>query len=231
MEDKSVVVGMIAYDRMTNLDFVGPYDIISRVRASRTIVLGKSREPIVTDTNYRLLPEMTLDEAPDLDIIFVPGGPGSTALMEDEEVLCFLRERAPKAQWVTSVCTGALVLGAAGLLDGFRAATHWSCMDLLPLFGATPVNERVVIDGNRATGGGVTAGIDFGLTLIARIWGEEQAKLIQLGTEYNPAPPFNAGSPDTAPEVLPRFRELSKASSEVRRQTAERAAAKRQPAI
>lgn len=229
MEDNSFVIGMVAYDRMTNLDFVGPYDILSRVRASRTIVLGKTRDPITTDTNYRLLPEMTLDEAPHLDMIFVPGGPGSTALMEDRAVLDFLSERGATAQWVTSVCTGALVLGAAGLLIGFRAATHWSAMDLLPMFGATPVQDRVVIDRNRMTGGGVTAGIDFGLTLIARIWGEDQAKLIQLGTEYNPAPPFNAGSPDTAAEVLPRFRELSKYTAAARIEAAQRAAARLQP--
>lgn len=229
LEDNSFVIGMIAYDRMTNLDFVGPFDILSRVRATRTIVLGKTRDPITTDTNYRLLPEMTLEEAPQLDMIFVPGGPGSTALMEDAAVLDFLREHGATAQWVTSVCTGALVLGAAGLLAGFRAATHWSAMDLLPMFGATPVRERVVIDRNRMTGGGVTAGIDFGLTLIARIWGEDQAKLIQLGTEYNPAPPFSAGSPDTALEVLPRFRELSKYSAAARLEAAQRAAARLQP--
>lgn len=226
MESQPFTVGMIAFDMMTNLDFVGPFDILSRVRGARTILLGKTLDPIVTDSRYRLLPEMRLADAPELDMIFVPGGPGSTKLMEDPEVLAFLAARGPRAKWVTSVCTGALVLGAAGLLKGYRAATHWSAMDILPVLGATPVHERVVIDRNRVTGGGVTAGIDFALTLIAKIWGEDQAKLIQLGNEYNPQPPFDAGSPDRAPEIAARYRELTKGMTAARMEAAQRAAAR-----
>lgn len=226
MEQRPFTIGMIAFDQMTNLDFVGPFDILSRVRAVRTIVLGKSLDPITTDSEYRLLAEMKLADAPALDMIFVPGGSGSTTLMEDPEILAFLRERGPKAQWVTSVCTGALVLGAAGLLKGYRATTHWSAMHILPVLGAIPIDERVVIDGNRATGGGVTAGIDFGLTLIARIWGEEQAKLIQMGNEYNPQPPFDAGHPDRAPDVAARYRELTHGMTAARMEAATRAATK-----
>ncbi|NML08450.1 DJ-1/PfpI family protein [Sphingomonas sp. G-3-2-10] len=226
MESQPFTVGMIAFDMMTNLDFVGPFDILSRVRGARTILLGKALDPIVTDSRYRLLPEMRLAEAPELDMIFVPGGPGSTKLMEDPEVLAFLAARAPRAKWVTSVCTGALVLGAAGLLKGYRAATHWSAMDILPVLGAIPVHERVVIDRNRVTGGGVTAGIDFALTLIAQIWGEDQAKLIQLGNEYNPQPPFDAGSPERAPDVAARYRELTRGMTAARMEAAQRAAAR-----
>lgn len=225
MEQKPFTIGMIAFERMTNLDFVGPFDILSRVRGAQTILLAKSLDPITTDSGYRLLPEMRLADAPELDLIFLPGGPGSTAMMEDAELLDFLRERGPRAQWITSVCTGALVLGAAGLLQGYRAATHWSVMDILPVLGAMPVDERVVIDRNRVTGGGVTAGIDFALTLIARIWGEDQARLIQLGNEYDPAPPFDAGHPDRVPEVAARYRDLTREMTAARRAAAERAAA------
>ena len=165
---------------------------------------------------------------PNRPIRFIlPGGPGSTGLMEDAELLGFLREREPRAQWITSVCTGALVLGAAGLLRGYRAATHWSVMDLLPVLGAIPVSERVVIDRNRVTGGGVTAGIDFALTLIAHIWGEDQAKLIQLGNEYDPAPPFDAGHPDRVPDVAAHYRGLTGEMTAARRAAAAARACRR----
>jgi cyclohexyl-isocyanide hydratase len=147
--------------------------------------------------------------------------------MEDEEVLSFLRDRAPRAQWVTSVCTGALVLGAAELLRGYRAATHWNAMEILPLLGAQPVAERVVVDRNRITGGGVTAGIDFGLTVVAQLFGASVAQMIQLGSEYDPAPPFDSGSPATAPpELVARFRQRMQPLTERRRATATRAAAR-----
>ena len=219
-------VGMLVFDQMTQLDFAGPCDALARVHAVHVHVVGKDRATVTTDSGVRIIPELTLEEAPQLDMIFVPGGPGTTKLMEDADVLDFLAKQADRAQWITSVCTGALVLGAAGLLKGYGAATHWSAMDQLALFGARPVHQRVVIDRNRATGGGVTAGIDFGLTLIARIWGEDQAKLIQLGQEYDPEPPFAAGSPTQAPEVAARFREIAKDSAAARHAAAERAAAR-----
>jgi cyclohexyl-isocyanide hydratase len=220
-------IGMIIFDQMTNLDFVGPADVFARIRAAKVNVLAKTRDPITTDSGTRVLPEMTLAEAPDLDLLFVGGGPGSTALMDDPEVMQFLTTRAPKAKYVTSVCTGALVLGAAGLLRGYKAATHWAAMEVLPLLGAIPVEQRVVVDRNRITGGGVTAGIDFGLTVVAQIWGEDMAKMIQLGQEYNPQPPFNAGSPKTAPaDIVEHFRGMWSKQTENRIVAAKRAQAR-----
>ena len=210
---------------MTNSDFAAPADVFARVRAAQVHVIGKTRDSVTTDANINVLPALALNEAPKLDLLFVPGGPGTTSLMEDAAVLTFLRDRAPAAQWITSVCTGALVLGAAGLLRGYRAATHWSAMDILPVLGAEPVDERVVIDRNRITGGGVTAGIDFGLTVVSRLFGEDMAQLIQLGQEYNPQPPFNAGSPRTAPAaIVERYRTLTARQTEDRRAAAVRAA-------
>lgn len=218
-------IGMIIYDRMTNLDFVGPADMFSRQPSVKIHVLAKSHGPVITDSGTRVLPSGTLQDAPKLDILFIGGGPGSTQLMEDEEVLAFLQDRAGEAQWITSVCTGALVLGAAGLLQGYKAASHWTTMDILPLLGATPVHQRVVIDRNRITGGGVTAGIDFALKVIATILGDEQAQLVQLGSEYNPEPPFDAGSPSTAPAaVVEKFLRLSGKMTQARIAAAQRAA-------
>jgi cyclohexyl-isocyanide hydratase len=218
-------IGMLIFENMTNLDFAGPADVFARVADATTVVLAKTTDPVRTDSGGRVLPAVALRDAPELDLLFVGGGPGTLGLMEDAEVLDFLRERAPHAQWITSVCTGALVLGAAGLLRGYRATTHWNAMDLLPIFGAHPVNERVVIDRNRITGGGVTAGIDFALTVVARLWGDDRAQLIQLGSEYNPAPPFNAGSPDVAPpHLVAQFRARTQGLSEKRVRAAQRAA-------
>ncbi len=222
---KPFQIGMVIFEQMTNLDFVGPQDSLARVRAAKIHVIAKTLDPITTDSNHRILADTTFAQAPELDMLFIPGGPGTTQIMQDPEVLAFLRDRAPRAQWVTSVCTGALVLGAAGLLKGYRAATHWAFMDILPTLGAIPVNERVVIDRNRVTGGGVTAGIDFGLTLIGKIWGDDLAKLIQLGQEYNPAPPYDAGSPDRVPEVAARFRKMTAGMHEARLEAAKRAMA------
>lgn len=220
-------IGMFIFDKMTNLDFVGPADIFARIQQAKVTVIGKTTQAVTTDSGCRVIPELALSDAPQFDLLFIGGGPGTTVLMEDEEVLDFFRRQAPNAKWITSVCTGALVLGAAGLLRGYKAATHWTAMDILPVLGAEPVYERVVIDRNRATGGGVTAGIDFGLTLVARLWGEERAQLIQLGTEYNPHPPFNSGSPATAPEnVIKQFRAVSANTHAARLAAAIRAAAK-----
>lgn len=220
-------IGMIIFDGMTNLDFVGPADAFARMPDTRISVLAKSLDPVVTDSGCRVVPDTALDDAPSYDLLFIGGGPGTTTLMEDEQVLEFLISRAPDAAWVTSVCTGALVLGAAGLLRGYKAATHWTVMDLLPLFGAEPVDQRVVIDRNRITGGGVTAGIDFGLTIINHLHGPDLAQLVQLGMEYNPQPPFQSGSPASAPaEVVERFRGLSSGLTARRREAAQRLAAK-----
>jgi cyclohexyl-isocyanide hydratase len=220
-------IGMIVFDNMTNLDFVGPADIFARIPNKRLLVLAKTLDPITTDSGCRVLADTLLRDAPKLDLMFIGGGPGTTALMEDEEMLSFLRAREPDAQWVTSVCTGALVLGAAGLLRGYKAATHWTAMEVLGLLGAEPVNQRVVIDRNRITGGGVTAGIDFGLTILEKLYGADFAQTVQLGQEYAPQPPFNAGTPETAPPaVVERFRKLSGPLTQRRRDAAQRAASK-----
>jgi len=218
-------IGMLIFDGMTNSDFAAPADVFARVRAAEVSVFAKSRDAVTTDAGVRVLPGLALHEAPALDLLFVPGGPGVASLMEDAVVLEFLQARALQAKWITSVCTGALVLGAAGLLRGYRAATHWSAMDILPVLGAEPVDERVVIDRNRITGGGVTAGIDFGLTVVGELFGAEMAQLIQLGQEYNAQPPFNAGSPRTAPAaVVQRYRTLTAKQTEDRMAAARRAA-------
>ena len=163
------------------------------------LLLSKTLEPVEADTGLGLLPYATLRDCPPLDVICVPGGPGVNALMEDAEVLDWLRQQAGQARYVSSVCTGSLVLGAAGLLRGKRATSHWGARDLLAAFGATPTAGRVVRDGNLFTGGGVTAGIDFALTMVAELAGPQAAQAIQLQIEYAPAPPFDAGTPETAP--------------------------------
>jgi cyclohexyl-isocyanide hydratase len=218
-------IGMLIFDNMTNLDFAAPHDALTKVRTAQVHVLAKSEGYVTTDTRGRVLPDKALRDSPQLDLIFIGGGNGTTALMEDGEVLEFLRAQAVRAKWITSVCTGALVLGAAGLLRGYQATTHWNAVELLPLFGATPSNERVVFDRNRITGGGVTAGLDFGLTVIGRLFGDDLAELITLGQEYDPAPPYATGSPRKArAETVGRFRELTARVMSERRAAAERAA-------
>ncbi|HMN76860.1 MAG TPA: DJ-1/PfpI family protein [Burkholderiaceae bacterium] len=208
---------MLVFAGMTQLDFAGPLEVLARMPGAQVHVLGKERAPVLTDIGQAVLPQLALAEAPVLDMLFVGGGPGATALMEDAQVLDFLRERAPAAQWITSVCTGALVLGAAGLLRGYRATTHWTALEVLALLGAEPVRERVVVDRNRITGGGVTAGIDFGLTVAAQLHGEAVAKGLQLGMEYDPRPPFDCGSPATAPAgLVTQVRERAASMTEAR---------------
>jgi cyclohexyl-isocyanide hydratase len=199
----TIHVGMLLYPRLTQLDLTGPYEVLASMPDTEVHLVWKTLEPVVADSKLAILPNATLATCPKLDILFVPGGVGQVALMQDREVLDFLRRHGAEARYVTSVCTGALLLGAAGLLEGYQAATHWAFMDLLPMFGARPVNARVVVDRNRITGGGVTAGIDFALRLAADLVGEDVAKQIQLGIEYNPAPPFRSGHPDVAePEIV-----------------------------
>jgi len=200
----SATIGMLVFPGMTVLDLIGPQQFFAVAPGRTTHLLWKSREPVISDSGVPVLPTTTFDEAPEeLEILFVPGGfQGTGATIGDPEVLDFVASRGERATYVTSVCTGALILGAAGLLDGYRATTHWAYHDLLPLVGAEPVQARVVEDRNRITGGGVTSGIDFGLTLLARLAGEEYAQGWQLGTEYNPAPPFDAGSPTKADPMI-----------------------------
>jgi len=195
-------VGLLLFPRLTQLDMTGPFEVLARLPGARMRLLWKTKDPVRADTGLAMLPDTSFEECPPLDVICVPGGPGVAALMEDEAVLAFLRRQAAGARYVTSVCTGALVLGAAGLLRGRRATTHWASHDFLAALGATPVAARVVRDGPLITGGGVTAGIDFALTIAAEIAGPEAAQAIQLQIEYAPEPPFPAGRPESAPAAV-----------------------------
>ena len=195
-------VVFLVYPNVTQLDLTGPAQVLSRLSNARVDLAWKTRDPVQTDSGFALLPTATLDEVEQADILCVPGGFGCVDVMEDEEALGWVRSIGEGAQWVTSVCTGSLILGAAGLLRGYRATSHWAWRNYLELFGAEPVAERVVFDRNRVTGGGVTAGIDFALALMAAIEGEDYARAVQLGLEYDPHPPFDSGTPDKAGEQL-----------------------------
>jgi cyclohexyl-isocyanide hydratase len=197
---ESLQIGLLIFPKMTQLDMTGPYEAFARIPGAKVHLIWKRIEPITSDTGMPLLPTVTLADCPPLDVICIPGGPGQVDLMDDEEIISFVRRQGQQARYVTSVCTGALVLGAAGLLDGYKATTHWASVDNLEHFGATPVNTRVCVDRNRITGGGVTAGLDFALHLASVLVGREAAERIQLFLEYTPEPPFTAGSPTTAPK-------------------------------
>ncbi len=195
--------GMLVFPNLTQLDLTGPYEVLARLPGAETLLLWKDLSPVRSEHGLTIQPMATLAGCPPLDLVLVPGGAGVNPLLEDQEVLAFLRRTAAQAHYVVGVCTGSLVLGAAGLLRGRRAATHWMSRELLRAFGAEPVAERVVVDGNLFTGGGVTAGIDVALTVAAEIAGQATAEAIQLAIEYDPAPPFASGSPESAdPAVL-----------------------------
>src|ERR1700761_8054062 len=218
-------IGLVIFPKVTQLDMTGPLQVFSGVPGAKVHLIWKRIEPVPTDTVMMLTPTATFADCPQLDVICVPGGAGINDMVNDEEMLAFLRKQAATAKYVTSVCTGSLVLGAAGLLEGYRAATHWSAMEYLSAFGATPTSTRVCTDRNRITGGGVTAGIDFALTVVSVLADRQTAESIQLGIEYNPSPPFNAGSPDTAPaDTLARVRERIAPNQIVRGQAITRAA-------
>ena len=190
-------IGMLLYPGLTLLDLIGPQTVFSWF--ANIHLVWKTTDLIETDTGIGIRPSATFETCPrDLDILFVPGGFGQQAIMNDHEVLEFLADRASRAKYVTSVCSGSLLLGAAGLLKGYKATSHWAARELLRMYGAEPVDARVVVDRNRITGGGVTAGIDFGLVILAKLRGDDAAKLTQLAMEYDPEPPFDAGNPKTA---------------------------------
>jgi cyclohexyl-isocyanide hydratase len=213
----SLQIGILIFPRVQQLDLTGPYEVFASVPGAAVHLVWKDRSPITSATGLALAPTMTFDECPDLDVLCIPGGGGVNALLQDAEVLGFVRAQAARARYVTSVCTGSFVLGAAGLLKGRRATTHWFSHDLLAKFGAIPVQGRVVRDGNLITAGGVTAGIDFGLTVVAELVGQAQAEAIQLALEYAPQPPFRAGTPDAAPPaVLATVRENLAATRKAR---------------
>jgi cyclohexyl-isocyanide hydratase len=201
-------IGLVIFPRVTQLDLTGPLQVFSSVPGAKVHLIWKRIEPVASDSALVLTPTISFADCPQLDVICVPGGAGTDDMINDEEMLDFLRRQAIAAKYITSVCTGSLVLGAAGLLRGYRAATHWTAMEFLGAFGATPAKTRVCVDRNRITGGGVTAGIDFALTLVSIMIDRQTAEMIQLRLEYNPAPPFNSGSPDTAPpEILALMKE------------------------
>ena len=213
-------IGLLVFPGVQQLDLTGPHDVFASLPDVTVHLVWKSRDTVASSSGLALAPTCTFDDCPPLDVICVPGGIGINDLLLDAETIAFVQQRAATARYVTSVCTGALLLGVAGLLRGRRATTHWAFHSLLAPLGAVPVRERVVRDGNLITGGGVTAGIDFALTIAAELVGDEEAQSIQLALEYAPAPPFDAGSPDTAPaSVLKRVTERSAAGLEKRRQT------------
>ncbi|MBL1430194.1 MAG: DJ-1/PfpI family protein [Robiginitomaculum sp.] len=211
---KPIHIGFLLYPEVTQLDATGPAQVLSRVPGAIIHMVWKTGDPVATDAGFSILPTDTFETCPDLDVICIPGGSGQIPLMDDTEVLDFIKKQGEQAAFVTSVCSGSLLLGAAGLLNGYKSACHWAFRELLPVFGAKPVAKRVVRDRNRITGGGVTAGIDFGLTLAAELASEEVAKEIQLVLEYNPQPPFNSGSPETAdPKLVSKVKEMYSQSS------------------
>jgi cyclohexyl-isocyanide hydratase len=191
-------VGMLIFPRLTQLDMTGPYEVLARLPDTTVDLVAHARAPVTTDRGMQIVPTTTYAQCPPLDVVMVPGGPGQQDLMEDEETLAFLRAQGKHAQFITSVCTGSLVLAAAGLQRGKRATCHWAAIDNLALMGAVPVRERVVVDGNVVTGAGVASGIDFALRLAAILAGEAVAREIQLQIEYDPDPPFRSGSPQCA---------------------------------
>jgi len=191
-------IGILIFPAVTQLDATGPAQVLARTPGATLHMIWKTRDPVKTDAGFSIVPTTTFAECPPLDVICIPGGAGQIDLMNDAETLAFVAAQGARARYVTSVCTGSLVLGAAGLLKGYKSACHWASRDLLAAFGAIPVAERVVRDRNRLSGGGVTAGIDFGLTLLAELAGEEVAQSVQLGLEYDPQPPFQSGSPEKA---------------------------------
>jgi len=194
-------IGMLLYPGLTLLDLIGPQTTLGL--HGQTHLISKSLEPVASDSGIAIVPTTTYADCPrELDVLFVPGGMGTADVMEDTDTLRFLEARAKTASYVSSVCSGSLILAAAGLLQGYRATTHWTSMDVLAAFGVEVDPRRVVVDRNRITAGGVTAGIDFGLALLARLRGDETARMTQLTMEYDPKPPFDAGSPEAAgPEI------------------------------
>lgn len=198
-----IQIGFLIYPGVIQLDMTGAHQVLSFPPNTQVHVIGKTLAPVTTNEGLILVPTVTLADCPSLDVICVPGGGmGQIEVMKDPDILSFLQQQSATAQYVTAVCTGSMILAAAGVLQGYKAACHWAFRDQLAMLGVDVVPERVVIDRNRITGAGVTSGIDFGLTLLSLLCGEEVAKMTQLMMEYNPEPPFNAGTPETAGEDI-----------------------------
>jgi len=196
-------IGMLLFPNLTVLDLTGPYEVFVRAHCFEVYIIGENKELVVAEGGLSLKPDFTFNDCPDIDILFVPGGKGITPLLTNRLYIDFLQGKAIKAKYITAVCTGSLLLAASGLLDGYKATTHWRSLELLQMFGVETIEQRVVVDRNRITGGGITAGLDFGLSLTALIGGESMAKTIQLMLEYNHEPPFASGNPKTAePDIF-----------------------------
>ena len=203
MPEEPLQIVVLLFPNVTQLDFTGPAQISSRFPNTQVHLAWHDFNPVPTDAGWCIVPTTTLENCPQADVLFVPGGSGTFDLFDDVAALEFLRGQASNARWVTSVCTGSFALAAAGLLTGYRATSHWASLKMLEMFGVTPVSERVVRDGNRITGAGVTSGIDFAFVLAAELFGDDVARRIQLAVEYDPAPPFDYGSPAKAdPQIV-----------------------------
>lgn len=223
-------IAMVAFPRLTQLDLTGPYEILARMPGAEIDLVWKTRDPIVSDTGLTLVPTATFDDCPQPDILFVPGGPGQVDVMEEAALIDFLKRMAPGANLITSVCTGSLLLGAAGLLKGKRATCHWMSLDLLSHLGALPARERVVIDGNVITAAGVSSGIDFALVVASQLHGDAVARQIQLFVEYDPEPPFDSGSQEKAmPETVDALRTIAADMLSRRAEGTKRLGAQMQP--
>jgi cyclohexyl-isocyanide hydratase len=226
-DDTHLHIGSLLFEGIDQIDLTGPFEVLSRIPNSTYRIYGKTAEPVRDLRGLRLTPDAVLADAPRLHVLHVPGGFGQEALMEDQEVLTWLEHQASGARSVFSVCTGALLCGAAGLLRGRRATTHWASFHLLRFFGAIPVNQRVVVDGSWVFAAGVTAGIDGALRLAAELRGDDAARAIQLHMVYTPEPPFDSGTPETAPPAILESARRSVASITAQREaTARRAAVK-----
>ena len=226
-QDVHLQIGSLLFEGLDQIDLTGPFEVLSRIPNSTYRVYGKTSDSVRDLKGLRLAPDAALTDAPPLDVLHVPGGFGQEALMEDAEVLAWIRQQAAGECSIFSVCTGALLCGAAGLLKGRRATTHWASLHLLPFFGAVPVNERVVVDGSYVFAAGVTAGIDGALRLAAELRGDDVARTIQLYMAYAPEPPFDSGTPETAPAaIVEQARHSLRAITAHRQATARRAAAR-----
>ena len=226
-DDTHLLIGSLIFDGMDQIDLTGPFEVLSRLPNSTYPNYALTSSPVRDLNGLRLIADATLAEAPPLDVLHVPGGPGQEALMENEDVIAWIQRQAAGARCIFSVCTGALLCAAAGVIQGRRATTHWSSLHLLPFFGALPVNERVVVDTNYVFAAGVTAGIDGALRLAAELRGDEVAQAIQLDLVYAPEPPFNSGTPERAPPgILERARQSYREITARREETARRIAAR-----
>lgn len=224
-------IGLLLYPGLTQLDLTGPFEIFARIPGCATHIVARDLAPVLTDRGLIISPQITHAACPPLDVLCVPGGPGQIDRMEDEKTLSFIRRQAKGARLVTAVCTGSLLLAAAGLLRGRRAACHWLALDQLAWLGATPDKGRVVVDGRFITAAGVSAGLDLALTVAARLAGDETARMIQMQIQYDPAPPFASGDPDSDPVLAARLRQGAAALIERRQTVSRRVAARLENAV